>query len=176
VPIEYGMADLLSKVQWLKDNDDIAHRIANAGTEFAVEYFDPAQQLAYMATLLSHYAQLLDYPVVKREGAELVSQKKGCAAPTHAVLKSALGDISSPHIHSHADFPESSVNPPPIRIHSRNPSSPAESFYKQHAPDKTSKVEAALEHFKGRERELVKKLEAQYRAPLAPHFTDTKEL
>jgi hypothetical protein len=91
VPVEYGQSDLVAKVAWLKENDAAAQKIARAGTAFAVEYFDPPQMLAYMATLLSHYAQLLDYTVEKREGARLVSKKKGCAKPSGPVLKAALG-------------------------------------------------------------------------------------
>ena len=57
--LTYG-EDLLSRIEWLKDNDDIAHEIAENAQNFAKTVLSKESELTYLKALALAYAKLLN--------------------------------------------------------------------------------------------------------------------
>lgn len=53
VPISYSGADVVAKVQWLQEHDDLARQIAINGRNFGASYLRMEDYLCYSATVLS---------------------------------------------------------------------------------------------------------------------------
>lgn len=52
VPINRDLSNLVEKIQWAKENDDIARKIAQQAQQFANENLTPDKVLCYHVTLL----------------------------------------------------------------------------------------------------------------------------
>jgi hypothetical protein len=59
VPFKQDCSDLAEKIEWLRENDEIAHRIARNGTEFVLNNLSLSQLYYYCFILLQEYAKLL---------------------------------------------------------------------------------------------------------------------
>jgi len=64
-----GPQDLAPNVLWAREHDEQARRIGVNARAFALEHLKRESRERYWALVIAHFAQLLNYPVVKREGA-----------------------------------------------------------------------------------------------------------
>lgn len=60
VPFKQDCSDLAEKIEWLRENDEIAHMIARNGTEFVLNNLTLSQLYHYCFTLLQEYTKLLN--------------------------------------------------------------------------------------------------------------------
>ena len=63
VPLAENLEDLYDRIQWVRNNDDAAHRIASNAHDFARHYFTDDFVVRYMTTLFEKYAALLKFQV-----------------------------------------------------------------------------------------------------------------
>jgi hypothetical protein len=61
--------DIIDVLKWARENDDLMQKIAKNGQDFAHKYLTKKARLSYYRELFARYAKLLDYEVVKPEGA-----------------------------------------------------------------------------------------------------------
>lgn len=52
VPVNRDLSNLVEKIQWAKQNDNVARRIARQAQQFANEQLTPDKVLCYHVTLL----------------------------------------------------------------------------------------------------------------------------
>jgi hypothetical protein len=64
IPLRADLADLEERLQWCRDNDAACMEIAKAGRAFALQYFDPALELAVQSRLVSRLAHQTLLPSV----------------------------------------------------------------------------------------------------------------
>ncbi|MGH0182509.1 UNVERIFIED_CONTAM: hypothetical protein FKN15_009718 [Acipenser sinensis] len=76
VPFKRDLSDLLEKIQWVKNHDEEAKKIAKAGQEFARNSLMGDTIFCYYVKLFQEYANLLVGEPKIREGMELVEQPK----------------------------------------------------------------------------------------------------
>lgn len=61
VPIQENLEDLIEVLQFLKNHDDLAKKIAQNGTDFAKKYLRKEFQFAYFLNILKKYEQLQNF-------------------------------------------------------------------------------------------------------------------
>ncbi|KAA8588333.1 hypothetical protein FQN60_001527 [Etheostoma spectabile] len=74
IPIRADLGDLLEKIQWARDHDEEALKIALAGQQFARNYLMGDSIFCYYYKLFQEYAKLQVTEPKIREGMELVEQ------------------------------------------------------------------------------------------------------
>ncbi|XP_070240357.1 protein O-glucosyltransferase 3 isoform X1 [Bos mutus] len=80
IPIKRNLSDLLEKVEWAKENDEEAKKIAKEGQLTARDLLQPHRLYCYYYTVLQKYAERqLSKPEV-RDGMELVPQPDDSAS------------------------------------------------------------------------------------------------
>lgn len=52
VPVNRDLSNLVEKIQWAKQNDEVAREIAQQAQQFANEHLTPDKVLCYHVTLL----------------------------------------------------------------------------------------------------------------------------
>ncbi|XP_060785351.1 protein O-glucosyltransferase 2 isoform X4 [Neoarius graeffei] len=83
IPIKADLSDLLEKIQWAKEHDEEAQKIAQAGQQFARTYLMGDSIFCYYFKLFQEYAKLqLTKPKI-RDGMELVEQPKDDLFPCY---------------------------------------------------------------------------------------------
>jgi len=60
VPFTYSGVDLISKIQWLVDNDDLALKIVRNAKNFGKSYLRLEDHFCYMATALTEVSKLAE--------------------------------------------------------------------------------------------------------------------
>lgn len=61
VPMHANLSDMLEKIQWARDHDAEAERIAATGRALAAEALSEASVTCYLGLLVTQYASLLRY-------------------------------------------------------------------------------------------------------------------
>ncbi|XP_069869643.1 protein O-glucosyltransferase 3 [Dipodomys merriami] len=74
VPVKRNLSDLLEKIQWAKDNDEEAEKIARAGQAATRELLQPHRLYCYYYSVLQKYAERQSSQPEIRDGMELVPQ------------------------------------------------------------------------------------------------------
>ncbi|XP_012864931.1 PREDICTED: KDEL motif-containing protein 2 [Dipodomys ordii] len=74
VPVKRNLSDLLEKIQWAKDNDEEAEKIARAGQAATRELLQPHRLYCYYYSVLQKYAERQSSQPKIRDGMELVPQ------------------------------------------------------------------------------------------------------
>ena len=84
VPVRLLFDDLIEKVQWAKESDDVVQEIVSAANKFATDFLTRDGLNQYIALLLNSYDRLRidDRPVVKRAGAKSYEEVFGKNRPT----------------------------------------------------------------------------------------------
>ncbi|KAI4885914.1 hypothetical protein NFI96_030888 [Prochilodus magdalenae] len=83
IPFKADLSDLLEKIQWAKDHDEEARKIALAGQQFARTHLMGDQIFCYYFKLFQEYAKLQVTEPKVREGMELVEQPKDDLFPCY---------------------------------------------------------------------------------------------
>ena len=73
VPIKEDLSDLVEKIEWARNNDEKARKIAENARQFAITYLLPDHVLCYHAAFLSKWSKLLSNKV--EIGDEMVQVK-----------------------------------------------------------------------------------------------------
>ena len=60
VPLTFTGADLLEKIQWLRDNDDKARQIARNGRNFGLSFLRLEDYYCYTSYVLHQFGQVTD--------------------------------------------------------------------------------------------------------------------
>lgn len=55
IPIEYDLSNLIEKIEWVKENDAEAEKIANNAYEFAMNYFSSEYQEKYLINKINSF-------------------------------------------------------------------------------------------------------------------------
>jgi hypothetical protein len=50
IPIKYDLSDLIEKIEWVNENDEMAEKIAVNAYEFSTKYFSSEYQKRYIKT------------------------------------------------------------------------------------------------------------------------------
>ncbi|RXM29401.1 KDEL motif-containing protein 1 [Acipenser ruthenus] len=90
VPFKRDLSDLLEKIQWVKNHDEEAKKIAKAGQEFARNSLMGDTIFCYYVKLFQEYANLQVGEPKIREGMELVEQPKDDLFPCTCHRKESL--------------------------------------------------------------------------------------
>jgi protein glucosyltransferase len=73
VPVNTDFSDLIIKLQFLRDNDQIAERIADRGFQFIWNHLTTESIECYWRRLLTHYTNLLNYNISPDESLTRIS-------------------------------------------------------------------------------------------------------
>jgi len=55
IPIKYDLSDLIEKIEWVNENDDLAKKIAENAYKFSITYFSPEYQKQYMKNQIQSF-------------------------------------------------------------------------------------------------------------------------
>uniref|UniRef100_A0A8C4RXF1 Protein O-glucosyltransferase 2 n=1 Tax=Erpetoichthys calabaricus TaxID=27687 RepID=A0A8C4RXF1_ERPCA len=95
IPLKSDLSDLLEKIQWAKENDEEAKKIAQNAQEFARSNLMGDHIFCYYFLLFQEYASLQVNEPKVRDGMEVVEQPKDdlfpCACPTEEELSVIRG-------------------------------------------------------------------------------------
>ncbi|XP_059154251.1 protein O-glucosyltransferase 2-like [Physella acuta] len=80
IPLKHDLSDVLEKVKWAREHDDLVQKIAQNGQQYAREHLNPADVLCYHVRLFQKYATLLKRKPQIVKGFELVEQPTEGAA------------------------------------------------------------------------------------------------
>ncbi|KAM3933085.1 protein O-glucosyltransferase 1 isoform 1-T1 [Leptodactylus fuscus] len=77
IPVNQDLSDVRELLEFVKENDDEARRIAERGQQFIVQHLRMEDVSKYWRTLLTQYADLLTYKVKKQKAYLEVTRKPG---------------------------------------------------------------------------------------------------
>lgn len=87
VPVKRNLSDLLEKIEWAKENDAEAQRMARAGQTLARELLQPSRLYCYYHRVLRVYAERQTERPARHADMELVPQPDdhtaGCTCQNH---------------------------------------------------------------------------------------------
>ena len=72
VPSRANEEEIYNLIEFVKDNQDIAHNIAERGAKFIEDHLRPSDVQCYWAKLLRSYSQLIKYKVTKDPNVKIV--------------------------------------------------------------------------------------------------------
>ncbi|KAM4562076.1 protein O-glucosyltransferase 2 [Fundulus diaphanus] len=93
IPIKANLGDLLEKIQWARDHDEEARKIALAGQKFARTHLMGDSIFCYYYRLFKEYARLQITEPKVREGMELVEQPTDDLFPCSCNRRTAKDEL-----------------------------------------------------------------------------------
>lgn len=93
IPFRSDLSDLLEKIQWAKDHDEEAKKIALAGQQFARTHLMGDSVFCYYHKLFQKYAELQVTKPKVRDGMELVEQPKDDLFPCYCARKKVRDEL-----------------------------------------------------------------------------------